>query len=86
MTAAFNYEQAFKRNIGWVTPEEQQLLRRRRVAVAGLGGCGGSHVTTLARLGVGAFTLADFDSSSWSISTGRPARGCRRWARGSSMS
>ena len=62
MTASFVYEQAFQRNIGWFTREEQQILRGKRVAVGGLGGCGGSHVTTLARLGVGAFTLADFDS------------------------
>jgi molybdopterin/thiamine biosynthesis adenylyltransferase len=61
MTEPFNYETAFHRNFGWFTREEQQMLRRKRVAVGGLGGCGGSHVTTLARLGVGAFTLADFD-------------------------
>jgi tRNA A37 threonylcarbamoyladenosine dehydratase len=62
MSGAFNYEQAFQRNIGWITREEQQVLRGRRVAIAGLGGCGGTYVTTLARLGVGDFTLADFDS------------------------
>jgi molybdopterin/thiamine biosynthesis adenylyltransferase len=61
MTEPFVYEQAFHRNIGWFTREEQQLLRSKRVAVGGLGGCGGAHVTTLARLGVGAFTLSDFD-------------------------
>jgi molybdopterin/thiamine biosynthesis adenylyltransferase len=61
MTEPFVYEQAFHRNVGWFTREEQQLLRTKRVAVGGLGGCGGSHVTTLARLGIGAFTLADFD-------------------------
>jgi len=38
------------------------VLRSKRVAVAGLGGAGGSHVLTLARLGVGAFNLADFDT------------------------
>jgi molybdopterin/thiamine biosynthesis adenylyltransferase len=57
----FIYEEAFRRNIGWVTRYEQQLLRNKRVAIAGLGGVGGSHVTTLARLGIGSFTLADFD-------------------------
>jgi molybdopterin/thiamine biosynthesis adenylyltransferase len=61
MTESFNYERAFQRNFGWFTKEEQQILRKKRVAVGGLGGCGGSHVTTLARLGIGAFTLADFD-------------------------
>jgi len=58
---AFSYDDAFVRNIGWVTPAEQQILRERRVAVAGLGGVGGSHVLALARLGVGAFHIADFD-------------------------
>ena len=58
----FSYQEAFSRNIGWVTPKEQQTLRQARVAVAGLGGVGGVHVLTLARLGIGAFTLADFDT------------------------
>lgn len=57
----FSYEEAFSRNLGWVTVAEQERLRRSRVAVAGLGGVGGFHVTTLARLGIGAFSLADFD-------------------------
>ena len=60
-TEPFAYGTAFSRNIGWLTPDEQQKLRRARVAVAGCGGVGGRHVETLARLGVGAFTIADFD-------------------------
>lgn len=55
------YNRAFARNLGWLSGFEQQLLRRKRVAVAGLGGVGGSHALTLARLGVGQLTLADFD-------------------------
>ncbi|MFO7188291.1 MAG: ThiF family adenylyltransferase [Pseudomonadota bacterium] len=58
---AFDYDAAFTRNIGWVTPAEQQKLRRARVAIAGLGGVGGFHLLTLARLGIGAFNLAEFD-------------------------
>jgi len=61
MAEAFDYDVAFQRNVGWVSRDEQQALRRKRVAVGGLGGCGGSHVMTLARLGIGGFTLADFD-------------------------
>jgi molybdopterin/thiamine biosynthesis adenylyltransferase len=61
MTEPFVYETAFHRNVGWFTQEEQKMLRTKRVAIGGLGGCGGAHVTTLARAGVGAFTLADFD-------------------------
>jgi len=57
----FDYHTAFSRNIGWVTPAEQALLRSRRVAIAGLGGVGGSHLLTLTRLGIGAFTIADLD-------------------------
>jgi molybdopterin/thiamine biosynthesis adenylyltransferase len=58
----FNYQTAFSRNIGWVTEEEQDRLRSSRVAIAGMGGVGGSHLLTLARLGVGRFNIADFDT------------------------
>lgn len=58
----FSYEQAFSRNIGWLTHREQELLRKKRVAIAGLGGVGGVHLLTLCRLGIGNFHLADFDS------------------------
>ena len=58
---SFEYNTAFSRNIGWITAEEQQTLRQKRVAIAGLGGVGGSHLLTLTRLGVGAFTVADLD-------------------------
>ncbi|HSD35905.1 MAG TPA: ThiF family adenylyltransferase [Rhodocyclaceae bacterium] len=57
----FDYGQAFSRNIGWVTRDEQARLRDSRVAIAGLGGVGGFHLLTLARLGIGKFTVADFD-------------------------
>lgn len=59
--ASFDYDTAFSRNIGWLTESEQQLLRSKRVAIAGLGGVGGIHLITLARLGIGKFHLADFD-------------------------
>ena len=61
-TLAFDYHEAFSRNLGWVTQTEQEVLRHKRVAIAGMGGVGGSHLLTLARLGVGAFNLADFDT------------------------
>jgi len=57
----FDYKQAFSRNIGWVTQKEQQQLRQARVAIAGMGGVGGAHLMTLARLGLGNFNIADFD-------------------------
>lgn len=58
---SFTYEEAFSRNIGWLTWKEQQQLRHKRVALAGLGGVGGIHLLTLCRLGIGKFHLADFD-------------------------
>ena len=57
----FNYHDAFSRNIGWVTENEQLRLRDARVAIGGLGGVGGVHLLTLARLGIGRFSIADFD-------------------------
>ena len=62
MTIAYAYEHAFSRNIGWVTEEEQQILRKKRIAIAGMGGVGGVHLLTLARLGIGSFHIADFDT------------------------
>lgn len=58
----FDYGEAFSRNIGWVTRDEQASLREKRIAIAGLGGVGGAHLLTLARLGVGGFNIADFDT------------------------
>ena len=58
----FDYQAAFSRNLGWVRAEEQESLRGRRVAIAGMGGVGGGHLIALARLGIGAFTIADLDS------------------------
>ncbi len=61
MTDSFSYHAAFARNIGWVTQAEQEILRGKRIAIAGMGGVGGVHLLTLARLGIGAFHIADFD-------------------------
>ena len=62
MTAPFDYDTAFARNLGWVTRDEQRALRDKRVAIAGLGGVGGAHLLALTRLGIGRFSLAEFDS------------------------
>ena len=63
MTApfTFDYDLAFSRNIGWVTQAEQLKLKKTRIAIAGLGGVGGAHLLTLARLGISKFNIADFD-------------------------
>jgi molybdopterin/thiamine biosynthesis adenylyltransferase len=52
----------FARNIGLVSEAVQTRLLATRVAVAGVGGVGGIHLLTLARLGVGKFTIADMDT------------------------
>lgn len=52
----------FLRNIGLLTVDEQKRLLSSRVAVAGAGGVGGLHILTLARLGIGSFTIADLDT------------------------
>jgi len=57
----FDYNEAFSRNIGWITESEQQIIKSKRIAIAGMGGVGGSHLLTLTRLGVGNFNIADFD-------------------------
>lgn len=62
MTDLFSYSEAFSRNLGWVTEAEQATLRAKTVAIAGMGGVGGVHLLTLARLGIGRFHIADFDS------------------------
>ena len=59
--ATWSYEQAFCRNLGLLSAAEQQRLRESRVAIAGLGGVGGVHLLTLARLGIGRFSIADAD-------------------------
>lgn len=61
MPRTFSYSEAFSRNIGWLAEHEQEILRLKRVAIAGMGGVGGIHLVTLARLGIGAFNIADFD-------------------------
>ena len=58
----FDYATAFSRNLGWVTEDEQQTLRSKRVAIAGMGGVGGFHLLTLVRLGVQKFNIADLDT------------------------
>jgi tRNA A37 threonylcarbamoyladenosine dehydratase len=49
------YRRAFSRNLGLISPEEQKVLENSRVAIAGMGGVGGIHMLTLARLGIGGF-------------------------------
>jgi molybdopterin/thiamine biosynthesis adenylyltransferase len=61
-TPPFDRDLAFSRNLGWITAEEQRQLAGKRIAVAGLGGVGGSHLLTLVRIGIGRFNLAEIDT------------------------
>jgi molybdopterin/thiamine biosynthesis adenylyltransferase len=78
---SWNYEEAFSRNLGLVSPEEQQRLRQSRVSIVGMGGVGGVHLTTLARLGVGRFNIADpdtFEVANFNRQTGATTRSLGR--------
>ncbi len=59
MAKKYTYDEIFQRNIGVFTKEEQKKIRNLKIAIAGVGGMGGSVAYSLARLGVGEFRLAD---------------------------
>jgi molybdopterin/thiamine biosynthesis adenylyltransferase len=59
--AAFDYAEFTTRNIGFVSPAEQETLRGSCVFVAGTGGMGGAALMGLARAGVGKLIVADID-------------------------
>jgi len=58
----YDYFEAFSRNLGFLSRDEQTRLSNARVAIAGLGGTGGAQVHALARMGIGRFHLADPDT------------------------
>lgn len=60
------YAARVDRNVGWITREEQEMIRRSVVGIAGCGGMGGRLAEILLRLGVGELRIADnerFDAS-----------------------
>ncbi|HEV3120448.1 MAG TPA: ThiF family adenylyltransferase [Isosphaeraceae bacterium] len=57
----WSYPEAFSRHRGLLSEEDQERLRKSRVALVGMGGVGGAHLLTLARLGIGSFHIADPD-------------------------
>lgn len=60
------YRERTDRNIGWITTEEQAILARSVVGIAGCGGMGGLVASILLRAGVGEVRIADcevFDAS-----------------------
>ncbi len=60
-TNLWSYDEAFCRNIGLISTEEQQKIRQARIAIAGVGGVGSHYLLTLARTGFEQFNIADFD-------------------------
>ncbi|MBU3070853.1 ThiF family adenylyltransferase [Aestuariicella sp. G3-2] len=61
-TDTFDYHEAFSRTLGWITEDELEVLRSKKIAIAGVGGVGGVHLLTLTRLGIGKFNISDFDT------------------------
>ena len=57
----FDYQLAFDRNLGILSEDDVARIRRFRVGIAGVGGCGGNHLLAMTRLGFERFTIADPD-------------------------
>lgn len=55
------YAERTDRNIGWITPEEQERLRLTTIGIAGCGGMGGQLAATFLRLGIGEIRIADIE-------------------------
>jgi tRNA A37 threonylcarbamoyladenosine dehydratase len=62
MQIVFNHDEAFSRNLGWITPNEADRLKNAKIAIGGSGGVGGVHLITLVRLGIKRFHLSDPDT------------------------
>jgi molybdopterin/thiamine biosynthesis adenylyltransferase len=56
------YQARIDRNIGWITAEEQEILRGSVVGIAGTGGMGGLLAATLVRLGIGEVRISDTET------------------------
>lgn len=52
----------FVRNLGLLTPEQQEALKNAHVTVCGVGGMGGIAAEALVRMGLGAITIIDNDT------------------------
>ena len=55
----YAYERLFDRNYGMGPKQQQELIRKSTVAVAGTGGVGGITAELLTRMGIGSLRLAD---------------------------
>lgn len=57
----FDYNTAFSRSLGWLTPVEQEKISEVKIGIVGLGGVGGQYSEILTRLGVRHFVIYDQD-------------------------
>lgn len=55
------YRERTDRNIGWITREEQNMLRRSVIGIAGCGGMGAQLAEKFLRLGIGEIRIADVE-------------------------
>ncbi len=62
MNYTYDYNLAFSRNLGFLNEKDQELIASKTIGIPGLGGVGGCHLHTLARLGFKKFHIADFDT------------------------
>ncbi len=62
MTTKFDYDVLTTRNIGFVTPQEQEQIRKARVFIVGVGGMGGACLQALVRAGLEHVVIADMDT------------------------
>ncbi len=61
MAMKINYKQIVDRNIGLLTQNEQEIIRKTHVAVFGVGGLGGVIAEILVRSGITRITIVDKD-------------------------
>ncbi len=57
-----SFRQMVDRNVGFISPEQQEKLRTAKVAVLGAGGIGGTAFEVLVRTGIGRFSIVDRDT------------------------
>ncbi len=55
----FDYDATFQRNIGMISGEEREILRKTKIAILGVGGVGGRFVESLVRLGCEDLLITD---------------------------
>ncbi len=53
------YRERTDRNIGWITREEQEIIRGSTIGIAGCGGMGGQLAEKFLRLGIGEIRVTD---------------------------